>query len=162
MPDPNDLKKLMESSTFESNYKTPEQYAAGGEEEGEKTANLILSQTSTTNPDEPRTLKAGYDDNNYILTVEFRDGTLYNYYDVPPSVWQEFYYSFSKGMYLRDSGLDNWANKGPASEGSEWRQTRRKVSYQDLMGRIKKGKGEDARIVEAQSTQEALGQVPNY
>lgn len=162
MPDPQDLKELMKGSTFESNYKTPTEYAAEGEQEGEKTANLILSQTSTTNPDEPRTLRAGYDDKNYILTVEFRDGTLYNYYDVPPSVWQEFYYAFSKGMFLRDSGLDGWANKGPASEGSEWKQTRRKVTYQDLMGKIKKGKEDDARIVEAQSTQEALGQVPNY
>jgi len=162
MPDPTNLKELMESSTFQSNYKTPANYASKGDDEGEITANLILSQTSTTDPDEPRTLKAGYDDKNFILTVEFRDGTLYNYYDVPPSVWQEFYYAFSKGMFLKESGLDNWANKGVASGDAEWTTRRRKVSYQDLMGRIKKGKGEDARIVETVSTQEALGQVPNY
>lgn len=162
IPDPQELKDFMDDSNFNSPYKTPEEYASGGEQEGQLTANLILSQTSTSNPDEPRTLKAGYDDTNYILTVEFRDGTLYNYYDVPPSMWQEFYNSFSKGVYLKESGLDNWANKGPADEDQDWTQTRKKVSYQDLMGKIKRGRGETARMFEGYSTQEALGQEPNY
>lgn len=163
IPDPQELRSLMDESTFESPYQTPEEYSSGGELEGTKTANLILSQTSTSNPDEPRTLKAGYDDKNFIMTVEFRDGTRYNYYDVPPSMWQEFYHAFSKGRYLKASGLDDWHNKGPAAdEDAGWKQTRKKVTYQDLMGRIQRGKGEDARIVEKQSTQEALGQVPNY
>lgn len=162
VPDPQELQDLMDDSTFDSPYKTPEEYASGGDLEGTLVANLVLSQTSTSNPDEPRTLKAGYDDENFILTVEFRDGTLYNYYDVPPSMWQEFYYAFSKGIYLKESGLDNWANKGPADEDQDWKKTRRKVSYQDLMGKIKRGRGEDARMVDRQSTQEALGQEPNY
>jgi len=162
VPDPQNLKDLMDESTFESPYKTPEELAADGDDAGTITANLILAQTSTSNPDEPRTLKAGYDDENFILTVEFRDGTLFNYYDVPPSMWQEFYYAFSKGTYLKDSGLDDWVNKGPAHKDQSWKRTRRAVRYQDLMGRIKKGRGEDARIVEGQSTQEALGQEPNY
>jgi len=60
--------------------------------------------TSTTNWKRPRTVAAGYDYNsdkdNGVLTVVFRDGTFYNYYDVPPSVWIEFHDSFSKGPML--------------------------------------------------------------
>ena len=60
--------------------------------------------TSTTNWKRPRTVAAGYDYNpdedKGIITVVFRDGTFYNYYDVPPSVWIEFHDSFSKGPML--------------------------------------------------------------
>jgi len=60
--------------------------------------------TSTTNWKRPRTVAAGYDYNQDtdtgVLTVVFRDGTFYNYYDVPPSVWIEFHDSFSKGPML--------------------------------------------------------------
>ena len=60
--------------------------------------------TSTTNWKRPRTVAAGYDYNpdadTGVLTVVFRDGTFYNYYDVPPSVWIEFHDSFSKGPML--------------------------------------------------------------
>jgi len=60
--------------------------------------------TSTTNWRRPRTVAAGYDydadKDKGVLTVVFRDGTFYNYYDVPPSVWIEFHDSFSKGPML--------------------------------------------------------------
>ena len=64
--------------------------------------------TSTSNWRRPRTVAAGYDYNpdsdKGVLTVVFRDGTFYNYYDVPPSVWIEFHDSFSKGPMLNQIG----------------------------------------------------------
>lgn len=60
--------------------------------------------TSTSNWRRPRTVAAGYDYNpetdTGVLTVVFRDGTFYNYYDVPAAVWIEFHNSFSKGPML--------------------------------------------------------------
>lgn len=41
----------------------------------------------------------------------FRDGTLYNYYDVPYSLWSTFKGSLSKGPYV------NYKNKNQGSDG---------------------------------------------
>ena len=73
---------------------TPEEYT-----DGSKWAPLTLI-TSTTNPERPRTLMAGYDSKNYILTVQFRDTTVYNYYDVSPAQWDAFKSSESKNDYI--------------------------------------------------------------
>lgn len=78
--------------------------------------------TSTSNPSRPRTLAAGYylyvgerakeyADQRGTLTVMFRDGTFYNYYNVPPGTWQEFKSSISKGPML------NRRNKFQGSDG---------------------------------------------
>lgn len=67
--------------------------------------------TSTSNASRPRTLAAGYylyvgerakpyADQRGKLTVVFRDGTFYNYYNVPPGTWQTFKSSISKGPML--------------------------------------------------------------
>lgn len=85
-----------------------------GARNGTVWASLTENPTSTTNVEEPRTLAAGYDRKNFILTIQFRDGTLYNYYDVPPSIWREFRFAESKGKYMQ-SGLDSWAEKGPVA-----------------------------------------------
>ena len=77
-------------------------------------ANITQSPTYTTNPERPRTLGAGYDVTRYILTVQFRDNTLYNYYDVPPHIWEQFRGSSSKGKYMQRE-LDQWPEKGPVS-----------------------------------------------
>jgi hypothetical protein len=58
--------------------------------------------TSSTNYQRPRTVAAGYSPNQEdpskgVLTVVFRDGTFYNYYEVNPSEWSAFHSSFSKG-----------------------------------------------------------------
>jgi hypothetical protein len=90
-------------------------------------ARLTISSTSTTNPEEPRTLAAGYDERNFILTVQFRDGTLYNYYDVPPEMWSDFKRVVSKGEFLRTSGLDTWPDdrRGVASgSNTAWFKSR--------------------------------------
>jgi hypothetical protein len=65
--------------------------------------------TSSTNYARPRTVAAGYtpdpkDPNNGTMTVVFRDGTFYNYYQVSQSEWSAFYASYSKGS--------PWLNKG--------------------------------------------------
>jgi hypothetical protein len=74
----------------------------------------LMTTTTSINPARPRTLKAGYDYENEVLTVVFRDGTWWQYRDVPVELWTEFKSSESKGRFLRDSGLDTWGNMGPA------------------------------------------------
>lgn len=81
------------------------------------TANTMpfqLQATSTTNPTRPRTLAAGYDSVKKVLTVVFRDGTHYNYYDVPINIWDGFRNAESKGKFMISSGLDTWDSRGPA------------------------------------------------
>lgn len=62
---------------------------------------LSVFPTSTTNPQRPRTLAAGYEHTTRTMTVMFRDGTLYNYYDVSTSMWNNFKRAFSKGVFIR-------------------------------------------------------------
>jgi hypothetical protein len=76
-------------------------------------APLTLVPTSTTNPERPRTVAAGFDEDRLVLTVVFRDGTFYNYYDVEPTTWQEFKQSWSKGVFIRET-LDYYG-RGTAS-----------------------------------------------
>jgi hypothetical protein len=45
----------------------------------------------------------GYEDTTMTLEVGFRNGTVYQYFDVPHSVFQEFMGSASKGTYLNTS-----------------------------------------------------------
>lgn len=78
----------------------------------------LTHTTETTNPERPRTIGAGYDVTRYILTVQFRDLTLYNYYDVPPNVWTQFRNAMSKGKYMQRD-LDTWPEKGPVTGHSQ-------------------------------------------
>lgn len=74
--------------------------------------------TTSSNPSRPRTLSAGYDSENEVLTVLFRDGTWWEYRGVPLDMWDEFKSAPSKGSYLKESGLDNWGDMGPADISS--------------------------------------------
>jgi hypothetical protein len=56
--------------------------------------------TSTTDPNRPRTVAAGYDNTRKTLTVVFRDGTYYNYYGVDGRTWQNFKRARSKGRFI--------------------------------------------------------------
>lgn len=67
---------------------------------GREPAPISIVPTSTTNPQRPRTVAAGYDDRRSVLTVVFRDGTFYNYYDVTDDEWTQFKASYSKGRYI--------------------------------------------------------------
>jgi hypothetical protein len=96
-------------SYLDSDYESPERTQgkrSGWTYKGTPAAASALSDipTSTTNWRRPRTVAAGYDYNpetdTGVITVVFRDGTFYNYYDIPPSVWIQFHDSFSKGPML--------------------------------------------------------------
>lgn len=79
-------------------------------------APLTVLPTSTTNYQRPRTVAAGYDPKRETLTVVFRDGLFYNYYDVKPSTWSAFKATISKGRFIRQY-LDSHA-RGDAAMGS--------------------------------------------
>jgi hypothetical protein len=67
--------------------------------------------TSSSNYSRPRTIAAGYDEQRQTMTVVFRDGTFYNYYQVTPGEWQGFKASVSKG--------NPWLNKAGRRQGSD-------------------------------------------
>ena len=69
-------------------------------DESDAPAPLSLVPTSSSNPERPRTVAAGYDRTRQVLTVVFRDGTYYNYYEVSTSEWQDFKKRVSKGQYI--------------------------------------------------------------
>jgi hypothetical protein len=63
--------------------------------------------TATINPGRPRTLAAGYDERTMTMRVKFRDGEVYSYYQVPPSVWFQFSRAQSPGRYI-NTKLNNY------------------------------------------------------
>lgn len=64
-------------------------------------APITLNPTSSIYPPRPRTVAAGYDLDREVLTVVFRDGTLYNYYGVDQFTWMNFKRAHSKGRFIR-------------------------------------------------------------
>jgi hypothetical protein len=80
-------------------------------------APLTVIPTTTSNPDRPRTLAAGYDYPHRTMTVLFRDGVLFNFYAVDMREWQSFKSAFSKGVWLeankpsRMGGGGSWAGE---------------------------------------------------
>jgi KTSC domain len=89
-----------------------------GPQSGEDTspADLTVVPTSSTNPKRPRTVAAGYDEEEEKLTVVFRDGTFYNYYEVDENEWKTFKANRSKGAVIH-SMLD-FKPRGPADVSS--------------------------------------------
>lgn len=83
---------------------------------GSGPADITYSPTSTTNPERPRTVAAGYDNSRKVLTTVFRDGTFYNYYGVSGLEWGNFKRSRSKGRFIK-MYLDA-KTRGTASMGS--------------------------------------------
>lgn len=72
--------------------------------------------TSSTNYSRPRTVAAAYSPNSAepskgVMTVVFRDGTFYNYYEVSPTEWEAFHASFSKGAPWLNKGFANGKQK---------------------------------------------------
>lgn len=98
-------------------------FAGAQNEEDTSAAPLTVVPTSTTNPDRPRTVAAGYDRHEEKITVVFRDGTFYNYYEVTPPEWQAFKSRVSKGQYIY-SYLD-FKPRGPADVSSMSQASRR-------------------------------------
>lgn len=91
-------------------------------------APLTVRPTASTNAKRPYTVAAGWeryprqsgprDENLGTLTTLFRDGTLWNYYDVEYSFWVKFSSSFSKGQYISKGAINpeltNNYRHGPA------------------------------------------------
>jgi KTSC domain len=81
--------------------------------ESDAPAPLSLVPTSSINPERPRTVAAGYDRDRSVLTVVFRDGTYYNYYEVTVAEWQDFKRRVSKGRYIYQ--VLDYKPRGPAN-----------------------------------------------
>lgn len=79
---------------------------------GNDAALLPYQPTPTINPGRPRTLAAGYDERSMTLRIKFRDGEIYSYYQVPPSIWYKFQRAQSPGRYINST-----INRYPYSRG---------------------------------------------
>jgi len=51
-------------------------------------------------PDSSNIARYRYDENEHVLTVEFKNGGTYNYYDVPSSVYEGMNVAASRGQFL--------------------------------------------------------------
>jgi hypothetical protein len=85
-------------------------------DEDDSPADLTVVPTSTTNPKRPRTVAAGYDEDEEKLTVVFRDGTFYNYYEVDANEWKAFKANRSKGAIIYQ--MLDFKPRGPADVSS--------------------------------------------
>jgi hypothetical protein len=74
---------------------------------GDDTLLLPYQPTPSINPPRPRTVAAGYDKDTETLRVRFRDGTPWEYYDVPPRVWRNFKRVKSPGRFINRT-LNNY------------------------------------------------------
>jgi hypothetical protein len=104
-------------------------------------AALTIVPTSSTNYKRPYTVAAGWEryprqsgassDNLGTLTVLFRDGTLWNYYDVDRSFWVKFRTSISKGEFiakdLPSADLTRNYRNGPADVSRVSEQNRQLI-----------------------------------
>lgn len=69
---------------------------------------LEYDPTKSSNPPRPRTLQAYYVRETQTLKVRFRDGTPWEYYNVPQNVWRNFRRSPSPGRFI-NRVLNNYA-----------------------------------------------------
>ena len=67
----------------------------------------------TINPPRPRAKKIAYSKEAQKLVVRFRDGTWWEYNEIPVDMWDSLKSSNSTGRYLAGSGLDQHDNMGP-------------------------------------------------
>lgn len=54
----------------------------------------------TINENRPRCLRGGYDSKSGTVRLQFRDGALYEYFDVPKNVWRNLLRGPSTGRYI--------------------------------------------------------------
>lgn len=103
----------------------------GEEDSAERTrgslAPLTDAPTSSTNPQRPRTIAAGYASSTRTLSVVFRDGTPWNYYEVSPLEWANFRRAKSKGRFIR-LYLDAKPYGPPRDEGFSFERKGGRVS----------------------------------
>ena len=60
---------------------------------------------ATTNPAKPRALKIAYIKDTSTLLIQYRDGTICEYADVPTEMWQDLKVTDSTGKYIDSSGI---------------------------------------------------------
>lgn len=78
---------------------------------------LNTSQHSS-NVNRPRALRGGYDSSADTVRIQFRDGPVYEYYDVPGTVWRALLRSKSTGRFI-NKVLDTYPyTRVDASTGS--------------------------------------------
>lgn len=74
------------------------------EEEGEENrggdVRISVAPTRTSNPGRPRTVAMGYDYGTDTLRVVFREGAVYDYFDVSTAEWWRMKRSASPGRFL--------------------------------------------------------------
>lgn len=56
-------------------------------------------------------LSIGYDDDELILEIEFKNNAVYHYYDVPYNVYNNLMNASSHGKYLISNIQDNYKYK---------------------------------------------------
>lgn len=54
-------------------------------------------------PESSNVARIKYDEMSQVLSVEFTSGITYNYYDVPPHVFEQMRYSSSKGQFIAEN-----------------------------------------------------------
>jgi hypothetical protein len=105
-----------------------------------KDAGLDVQTAPTINPKRPRAYTIAYNFNTNTLVVIFRKNVWWQYNQVPVSTWQGLKNSTSTGRYLRDSGLDNWGDMGPADLDALSAGTKERLSYSaEVAGRMQSG-----------------------
>jgi hypothetical protein len=57
----------------------------------------------TETPESSNLVRFGYDAQNQVLTVEFKSGGTYNYFDVPEQIHEQMKAAPSKGQFLAQS-----------------------------------------------------------
>jgi hypothetical protein len=81
--------------------------------------------TSTSNAARPRTVAAAYDPERQVITIMFRDGTVYNYYECSMDEWDLFHGETSKGPVIKEF-LDTHP-RGPADTSDFPEEIRQKT-----------------------------------
>lgn len=59
-------------------------------------------------PESSNLARFGYEANSQTLTVEFKNGGLYNYYDVPANLFEAMKHAASKGQFLASQIKGNY------------------------------------------------------
>lgn len=61
---------------------------------------LVKDPSPTIYPPRPRSQRISYDPMDRTLRIQFRNGRVYGYYEVPPNVWRDLKASASTGRFI--------------------------------------------------------------
>lgn len=61
---------------------------------------LIKDPSATIYPPRPRSQRASYDPSDQTLRIQFRNGRVYAYYNVPSNVWRDLKSVASTGRFI--------------------------------------------------------------